>query len=116
VQHSNSLLLFSHCSSKILYYSSTLQYLRKQYSQGLLITPAPSGGLLKMLLFLLLFVSISFSQKLKVLYEDGRVGVVDATKTSLKGTPGGGLYRKAHKGQVFRPVGLFLLRRHKGLG
>jgi hypothetical protein len=34
-------------------------------------------------LVLLLFVSISFSQKLKVLYEDGRVGVVDATKTSL---------------------------------
>jgi hypothetical protein len=36
-----------------------------------------------MLLFLFLLVSISFSQKLKVLYEDGRVGVVDATKTSL---------------------------------
>jgi hypothetical protein len=31
----------------------------------------------------LLLVSFSFSQKLKVLYEDGRVGVVDATKTSL---------------------------------
>jgi len=36
-----------------------------------------------MLLFLLLLVSISFSQKLKVLYEDGRVGVVDVTKISL---------------------------------
>ena len=57
--------------------------MRSQNSQGLLITSAPSGGLLKILLFLLLFVSISFSQKLKVLYEDGRVGVVDATKTSL---------------------------------